>query len=67
MNKRLGALFVLPLLLGVLLGGIKWKQLHPTPTQFDLQERAHLIKARRVELRLNGAKLLCPLMNLKKH
>ena len=50
MRKHLGALFVLPLLLGALLAGVKWKQMHPTPTQLDLQERAHLRKATRVEI-----------------
>ncbi len=50
-----GAFVLLPLLLGALLGGVKWKQLHPTPTQFDLQERAHLREAKIVEL-VNGGK-----------
>ena len=42
------ALLLIPLVLGALIGGAKWKQLHPTPTQFDLQERALLSKAAKV-------------------
>ena len=58
MNKRRRILLLaLPLVLGALLGGAKWKQLHPTPTQFDLQERAHLREAKIVEL-VHGSQVL---------
>lgn len=43
-------MLALPLVLGVLLGAAKWKQLHPTPTPLDLQERALLRKAVKVEI-----------------
>lgn len=47
------ALLSLPLALGALLGGVKWKQLHPTPTRLDLQERAFLGKVEKVEIQNN--------------
>ena len=60
-----GALVLLPLLVGALLGGVKWKQLHPTPTQLDLQERARLMKAKRVELRMDGHTVVLPVDEFK--
>ncbi len=52
MNKRAfrWGLLMLPLLLGAVIGVAKWKQLHPTPTKLDLQERALLSKAAKVEI-----------------
>lgn len=35
-------MLALPLVLSVLLGAAKWKQMHPTATMIDLQERALL-------------------------
>ena len=49
-KRRRILLLALPLLLGALLGGAKWKQMHPTLTQRDLQERAYLEKAVKVEI-----------------
>lgn len=56
----------LPLLLGALLGGAKWKQMHPTPTKLDLQARAHSREARIVELveAVNCGR--CPLVHSKR-
>ena len=51
MNKRRQiTLLALPLVLGALLVGAKWKQSHPTPTKLDLQERALLRKTVKVEI-----------------
>ena len=61
MNKRRRILLlVLPLLLGALLGGAKWKQMHPTPTRFDLQERAFLREAKFVDVNVEGKKIDLP-------
>ena len=66
MNKRRRILlFTLPLVLGALVGGAKWKQMHPAPTQFDLQERVRLMKAKRVELYVNGGKTSLPIGEFK--
>ena len=58
MLKRHSRLLLLfPLLLGAIIGGVKWKQMHPTPTQFDLQERAFLSKAKFVDVHVEGKKV----------
>lgn len=66
MNKRRWMIMLaLPLVLGVLLGAAKWKQLHPTATQRDLVERAHMREAKMVEL-VNGRKsVLLPVDEFK--
>lgn len=62
MNKRRQiTLLALPLLLGALIGGAKWKQLHPTATQRDLAERAHLRKAVLVNMSVDGKYVPIPL------
>ncbi len=51
MNKRRRiTLLALPLVLAALIGGAKWKQMHPIATKLDLQERAILSKAEKVEI-----------------
>ncbi len=62
---RIGALLLLPLALGALLGGVKWKQLHPTPTFTDLQERARLSKAKIVNLVYKGNYIPIPIDEFK--
>ena len=54
---RWGVLLLLPLALGTSLGGVKWKQLHPTPTQLDLQERNFLRKAKFLDVYVGGQKI----------
>ena len=63
MNKRASRrtfLLAAPLLLGATLGGVKWKQMHPTPTQRDLQERVHLLGSKKVILIINNQRILLP-------
>lgn len=58
-------MLALPLVLGVLLGAAKWKQLHPTATQFDLTERAHMRKAKIVNLVYKGNYISIPVDEFK--
>ena len=59
------SLLLLPLLLAALLGGVKWKQMHPTPTPLDLQERARLMEAKSVEVDADGRKFVLPTKEFK--
>ena len=66
MNKRRRILLLaLPLVLGALLGGAKWKQMHPTATKLDLQERAHLRGAKIVNLVYKGNYISIPVNEFK--
>lgn len=61
MNKRRWmTLLALPLVLGVLLSAAKWKQMHPTATQRDLAERAHMREATIVDVVVGGRSLSLP-------
>lgn len=66
MNKRRRTLLLaLPLVLGALLGAAKWKQLHPAPTQFDLQERAFLRNSKIVRVTVEGKGVELPSAEFK--
>lgn len=58
-------MLALPLVLGVLLGAAKWKQMHPTATQSDLAERAHLREAKVVNLVYKGNYIPIPVDEFK--
>ena len=53
-------LCVVPLLLGAVLGVVKWKQMHPTPTARDLGERAFLKQAEAVTVFCYGHEVAVP-------
>ncbi len=66
MNKRRWMIMLaLPLVLGVLLGAAKWKQMHPTETQLDLQERAILQSATVATAHGNGYTVSIPINEFK--
>lgn len=58
-------MLALPLVLGALLGAAKWKQLHPTATPFDLQERRVLRQAKIVNVMIRGKTFSVPTAEFK--